>query len=113
MHAPSNQPELIEFSGFVVRDAERKTSAKGHDYFVITVGSKRPDGETKWVKTRVFDPSAVPDDFTKGCEVIVRGKVSRDEWIGKDGEKRSGWSCMTRDVRITKGGRADVQTSTT
>lgn len=97
------ETDLVEFSGFLPRDAERKTSKKGTDYFVITVGSKRPDGEMKWVKTLVFDPNADPDDFTKGKEVSVTGVVNRDTWVGRDGEKRSGWSCMTRRVTITKG----------
>jgi single-stranded DNA-binding protein len=97
--------DLTEFAGFVVRDAEKKISKKGTDYFQITVGWKQLDGEKRWVKTRVFDPKAIPDDFRKGTEVVVKGVLHHDEWTGRDGEKRSGWSCMTKKVTITKGGR--------
>jgi len=98
--------QLAEFAGFVVRDAETKISKKGTSYFEITVGWKQLDGEIRWVKTRVFDPNAVPRSFVKGCEVSVKGVLNHDEWVGRDGQKRTGWSCMTKKVTITKGGRA-------
>jgi single-stranded DNA-binding protein len=97
------ETDLVEFSGFIPRDAEPKVSKKGTPYFEMTVGWKQLDGEMRWVKTRVFDPSAAAGNFTKGTEVCVKGAVTHDEWTGRDGEKRSGWSCMTRRVTITKG----------
>jgi hypothetical protein len=95
-----NDDATIEFKGFLPRDAERKTSKKGTDYFVISVGAKRPGGETKWVKVMVFDRDANPDDYVKGTEVSVTGEVKRDRWVGRDGEERTGWSCMTRSISI-------------
>jgi hypothetical protein len=93
--------DLTEFPGFVVGEPEKKVSKKGTPYFEIRVGWKRPD-ETRYVKTRVFDRDATPRDFVKGTEVIVSGVLNRDEWVGQDGEKKTGWSCMAKKVSITK-----------
>jgi single-stranded DNA-binding protein len=93
--------DLTEFAGFVVRDAEKKISKKGTPYFEITVGWKRDD-ETRWVKTRVFDRDAIPQSFVKGTQVLIKGVFNNDEWTGKDGVKRTGWSCMAKKASITK-----------
>lgn len=47
--------------------------------------------ETTWVSVEVFGKTAeiVRDYVTRGKQILVQGALKTDEWVSKDGEKKS------------------------
>jgi single-stranded DNA-binding protein len=93
--------DSTELSGFVTRDAEAKTSAKGNGYILINVGVKnKEDGSTKYIRVLSFDRNAEAEHFTKGCTVRVVGKLSHEKYVGKDGVERDSWTCLASKTAV-------------
>jgi single-stranded DNA-binding protein len=94
------------FFGSLARDAEIKTSKNGKTY--IRANIRVENGETaQFINTMVFDADAVAgaDKLVKGARVYIEGKLSLDEWVGSDGQKRTGLSCMSWHCRLAQIGR--------
>jgi single-stranded DNA-binding protein len=83
--------------------AELKTSAKGTQYLRLNCRIGDADSAT-WVQTLVFDHDAVnmADKFVRDARVYIEGKLSLSEWIGNDGEKRTGLNVMSYHCRLAQ-----------
>jgi single-stranded DNA-binding protein len=92
--------------GALSRDAEVKTSKAGKQYLRINLRVGDGD-EAQFVNAMVFDSAAIEtaDKLTKGARVYIEGKLSIDEWTGKDGAKRHGVSVMASHCRLAQIGR--------
>jgi len=80
--------------GRIVRDPELRSTQSGISVcsFTVAWSEKRGENETKcylpctaWRNTGEF----INKYFTKGQEIIVRGKLQTREWVDKEGGKRS------------------------
>ena len=94
------------FFGALGRDAELKTSHAGKPYLRLNV--RVGDGDAvQWVNVTCFDEKAiaVADKMLKGASTYVEGRLSLDEWTGKDGTKRHGLSVMSWHCRLAQIGR--------
>ena len=92
--------------GTLSRDAEVKTSKAGKQY--IRLNLRVGDGDaTQFVNAMIFDSAAIEnaDKMVKGARVYLEGKLSIDEWTGKDGAKRHGLSVMSFHTRLAAIGR--------
>jgi single-stranded DNA-binding protein len=92
--------------GTLSRDAEVKTSKAGKEYMRLNLRVGDGDG-AQFVNAMVFDSAAIEtaDKLTKGARVYVEGKLSIDEWTGKDSAKRHGISVMASHCRLSQIGR--------
>jgi single-stranded DNA-binding protein len=92
--------------GALSRDAELKTSKSDKQYLRLSL--RVGDGDAaQWVNANVFDSEAIEiaDKLTKGARVYLEGKLTVDEWTGKDGAKRHGISIMGSYCRLSQIGR--------
>lgn len=98
------------FFGALSRDAERRTSKAGKPYLILNVRVGEGDG-AQWVSVLAFDPDAIEraDLMTKGSRCYVEGRLSTNEWTGRDGEKRFGLSVMSWHCRLSQKGRQTVK----
>ncbi len=84
--------------GFLVADAELRTTAKGTPLlnFRLAVVDKQGEGTetTEYVRVTVWDRKASElhdaGKLVKGCEVYTEGHLRLSEWTSQTGEKRSG-----------------------
>jgi single-strand DNA-binding protein len=94
------------FSGSLGRDAESKVSGSGKPYVRLNV--RVGDGDqAQWISVMAFDQSAIDavGKLTTGARVYVEGRLSINEWTGKDGTKRTGLSVMSWHCRLAEIGR--------
>jgi single-stranded DNA-binding protein len=102
------ETQMIESAmfGTLSRDAEVKTSKAGKTYLRINLRVGDGD-EAQFVNAMIFDTTAIEtaDKLTKGAGVYLEGKLSVDEWTGKDGAKRHGISIMSSHCRLAQIGR--------
>jgi single-stranded DNA-binding protein len=94
------------FLGGLSRDAEAKTSKAGKTYLRLNARTGEGDA-AQFVNVMVFDPDAIQiaNKLVKGSRVYVEGKISLDEWTGKDGTKRQSLSVMSSHCRLSQIGR--------
>ena len=80
------------FSGFLPSEPDGlRTSQAGMPWLAFSAGVG--DGDDKqWVRVVVFGERAqeIAPRLHKGGRVYVEGKLSQDEWKGKDGQQRHG-----------------------
>lgn len=98
------------FFGTLGRDAEPKTSQSGKPYLRLNV--RVGDGDSaQWVGVLSFDERAleVAEKLVAGARVYVEGRLSTNEWVGQDGEKRFGLSVMSWHCRLSQIGRQKVR----
>src|ERR1700738_1513574 len=94
------------FLGTLGKNAESKVSASGKAYLRLNV--RVGDGDSaQWVSVMAFDQDAIDaaDKMTTGARVYVEGRLSINEWTGKDGAKRTGLSVMSWHCRLSQIGR--------
>lgn len=97
----------VAFFGSLGRDAEPKTSKANKEYLRLNV--RVGDGDAaQWVAVVAFDVEG-PDRFTKGARVYIEGRLSIDEWTGKDGAQRHGLSVISWHCRLAEIGRNRVK----
>jgi single-stranded DNA-binding protein len=96
----------VAFFGALARDAEAKTAKSGKPYVRLNV--RVGDADARWVNVLCFDQDAIDqaEKLVKGARVYVEGGgLKIDEWIGSDGAKRHGLSCMSWHARLAELGR--------
>lgn len=98
------------FFGVLGRDAEQKTSQGGKAYLRLNIRVDDDDA-AQWVSVLAFDERAieVADKFIKGAKIYVEGRLSTNEWVCKDGEKRYGLTVMSFHTRLAQIGRQKVR----
>jgi single-stranded DNA-binding protein len=85
---------------------EPKTSANGKPYLRLSV--RVGDGDAvQWVTVLAFDDEAIAqaDKFEQGSKVYIEGRISINEWTGRDGEKKTGLNVMSFHTRLPQIGR--------
>lgn len=95
------------FFGSLARDAELKTSKAGRSYLRLNVRIGEGDC-SQWLNVMAFDEKAIEqgDKLIRGAKVYIEGGgLKIDEWIGSDGAKRHGLSCMSWHCRLSEIGR--------
>jgi single-stranded DNA-binding protein len=102
----NNQMIEAAMFGTLSRDAEVKTSKAGKTYLRLNLRVGDGD-EAQFVNAMVFDSTSIEsaDKLVKGARVYLEGKLSIDEWTGKDGAKRHGISIMGSYCRLSQIGR--------
>jgi single-stranded DNA-binding protein len=94
------------FLGTLGKNAESKVSGSGKAYLRLNV--RVGDGDSaQWISVMAFDQDAIDaaDKLTAGARVYVEGRLSINEWTGKDGAKRAGLSVMSWHCRLSQIGR--------
>jgi single-stranded DNA-binding protein len=94
------------FLGTLGKNAESKFSGSGKPY--VRLNMRVGDGDqAQWVSVMAFDQDAIDaaDRMTTGARVYVEGRLSINEWTGKDGAKRTGLSVMSWHCRLAEIGR--------
>lgn len=80
------------FSGFLPSEPDGlRTSQAGKPWLAFSAGVG--DGDDKqWIRVVVFGEmaQAIAPRLHKGGRVYVEGKLSQDEWKGKDGQQHHG-----------------------
>jgi single-strand DNA-binding protein len=94
-----NDTNEIRISGRLGTDPELRFSPSGKPFAEFRLASSRywtsPDGqkqeETTWFSVRIYGDHAadVATAFHKGDPILVTGRVSLEQWTGKDGTPRA------------------------
>ncbi len=76
-------------AGNLVRDPERRTSARGKDFATGLLRGASAEADALLVSVIAFNADAVEALLThaKGDEVAVAGRAGLRSWQGKDGEQ--------------------------
>lgn len=114
----------IIFQGRLTDDPDLRTAKNGTSickFFVATNRKIGKDNErTTYIPTTVFGKQAVicAEYLSKGREVHITGNFETDKYTDKEGNKRTGFGCIARDVVFGRGGtrkgeeEEEVETST-
>jgi single-stranded DNA-binding protein len=96
----------VAFFGTLSRDAEIHTSKSGRNYLRFNVRVGEGDA-VQWVNCTVLDPKGieVADRMVRGARVYCEGRLSLDEWTGKDGTARHSLACLSWHCRPAQIGR--------
>ena len=109
----------ITVVGRLTRDPELRFTASGKAVANLTLAASnsKKDGDT-WVDTDTsfYDVVVwermgenVAESLSKGQEAIVQGQMRQRSWEDKDGNKRTSWEIVARDIGPTL--RWSTQTS--
>jgi single-stranded DNA-binding protein len=93
----------VAFFGSLARDGELKTSKAGRSYLRLNVRVGNADAQ--FINVMAFDEQAIEqaEKLVKGAKVYVEGGgLKIDEWVGSDGAKRHGLSCMSWHCRLAQ-----------
>jgi single-stranded DNA-binding protein len=92
--------------GTLSRDEEVKTSKAGKQYLRLNLRVGDGD-EAQFVNAMIFDTAAIDiaDKLVKGARIYIEGRLTVDEWTGKDGAKRHGITVMGSHCRLAQIGR--------
>lgn len=75
-------------TGALIRQPERRTSAKGTDYCTALLRVPSADAEPMLVSVICFDAEAALLAHSKGDDVAVAGRAALKTWTGKDGTEQ-------------------------
>jgi single-stranded DNA-binding protein len=94
------------FFGVLGADAEQRTSKTGAPFLRMNIRAGNGDAAI-WVSVLTFDAEAIDHaaKFVKNARCYVEGKLSINEWTGKDGSTRTGLSCLSWHCRLAQIGR--------
>ena len=103
--------------GNVGRDPEMRYTPNGNPVTSFSVATSRryttqgeQREETEWVRVSAWNRLAetCTQYVTKGMKVFVEGRLSSNEWVGQDGEKRFGLDITASEVKfLNRPGDAD------
>ncbi len=103
--------------GNVGRDPEMRYTPNGNPVTSFSVATSRryttqgeQREETEWFRVSVWNRLAETCNqyVTKGMKVFVEGRLSSNEWVGQDGEKRFGLDITASEVKfLNRPGDAD------
>ncbi len=97
--------------GHVGRDPEITRTASGKARATFSLATRYAvraddgwDERTDWHKVVVFDWQAkrVEERLHKGDPLVVRGRMSSHRYTDPDGQKRTSWSVVARELRFLK-----------
>jgi single-strand DNA-binding protein len=103
----------INIQGRLTGDPEVGTTSKGTTYtkFRVAVNRKisRDDEKTSFIPVIVFGKDAVncAEYLSKGRTVMVSGEFETDNYEDREGNKRTGFSVVSRNVIFGSGGRSN------
>ena len=95
--------------GNVGRDPEMRYTPNGNPVTSFSVATSRryttqgeQREETEWFRVSVWNRLAETCNqyVTKGMKVFVEGRLSSNEWVGQDGEKRFGLDITASEVKF-------------
>ena len=103
----------MNIAGRLTRDAEVRTTSQDKqvvNFSVATNDSYRNKQGERIEQTTYFDCSYwitpnVAKILTKGSLVELSGRISSSEWIGKDGEVKSGLNFHTSKIKLHGSGK--------
>jgi single-strand DNA-binding protein len=103
--------------GNVGRDPEMRYTPNGNPVTSFSVATSRryttqgeQREETEWFRVSAWNRLAETCNqyVTKGMKVFVEGRLSSNEWVGQDGEKRFGLDITASEVKfLNRPGDAD------
>lgn len=103
--------------GNVGRDPEMRYTPNGNPVTSFSVATSRryttqgeQREETEWFRISAWNRLAETCNqyVTKGMKVYVEGRLSSNEWVGQDGEKRFGLEITASEVKfLNRPGDAD------
>lgn len=100
----------VEFTGNLGNDAEFGLTKNGDEYtrfsVAVTPRIKRDDewvdGETQWVSVTAWRTLASrAASLAKGTRVTVKGTLTLDEYVAKDGTPRAGLKVNASDITLS------------
>lgn len=97
------------FSGRLTRDAETKYAQSGTavSKFSIAVDSGFGDYKrTDFINCTLFKRENLAQYLTKGKPVILSGELQTEKWQDKDGNQKTGFSIIVRDIDFQTGDSA-------
>ena len=95
-------------TGTLGRDAEIKYTQQGQAMcsfsIAVTDGKREAGAAAEWLKVTVWGDQAealnAAGNLGKGAEVYAEGRLKLNEWMGPDGQKRSGLSLSAWRVDV-------------
>jgi len=105
------------FQGRLTRDPETRTLDNGNTLckFSVAVNKRMSNGEekTSFIPVTVFGRNAVNCGkfLTQGRVVLVSGEFETDKYVDKEGNNRTGFSCLARNVEFGSGGTREEDES--
>jgi single-stranded DNA-binding protein len=86
------------FHGFLVADAERRTSAAGRTWVRLRVGVGRAEA-VQWTRVVALGETVdAASTLKRGDRVYVEGRLSLDKWRRSDGAEKYGLSIVASKI---------------
>ncbi len=110
----AHETNAVSISGNLGRDPEFKQTGNGLATFSLAVnryiprGNGQFDKQTSWFKCVAWGPvaEAARDKLTKGCRVLVQGRLEAHNWTDKNGEVKTGVEIVVQSFSLITEGKS-------
>ena len=97
---------VCTFSGRLTRDCEVRTTQSGTTISSFSIAVDSGFGEykrTDFINCKFFKREQLAQYMTKGKPVMVSGELQTEKWTDKNGNERTGFSIICRDIDFQNG----------
>jgi single-strand DNA-binding protein len=97
---------VCTFSGRLTRDCEVRTTQSGTTVSSFSIAVDGGFGEhkrTDFINCKFFKREGLAPHLTKGKPVMVSGELQTEKWTDKQGNERTGFSIICRDIDFQQG----------
>ena len=99
------QINQLVIAGNLTQDPELRETPGGNAVANLRIASNRgsrEEGETTFIDVTAWNQTATAcgQFLQKGSKVVVLGRIAQDEWVAKDGTKRSKHFVVAHNVQF-------------
>ena len=91
-------------TGNLGKDPEVTYSPDGLQIANFSLAFRSGKDKTSWMRITCFDRTAelAEKHLHKGARVAINGNIDQDKWVGNDGQNRSSYKLIARQIEFIK-----------